>query len=144
MLSTYMQHHQCDRLLSFDFLPFAQQPPKRALVDSAIGAARAGQGRAYEARVLAWLQQQGVPLYCIPDQDDAAGVSPSRNASPALYRCSRLLSLTPLPAAPPPPSQRPRPFGYLVQPVLLQAGCLGTDHPAVGQVDGVGIPDCSR
>ena len=71
MLSTYMQHHQCDRLLSFDFLPFAQQPPKRALVDSAIGAARAGQGRAYEARVLAWLQQQGVPLYRIPDQDDA-------------------------------------------------------------------------
>ena len=45
MLSTYMQHHQCDRLLSFDFLPFAQQPPKRALVDSPIGAARAGQGQ---------------------------------------------------------------------------------------------------
>ena len=52
MLSTYMQHRQCDRLLSFDFLPFAQQPPKRTLVDSAVGAARAGQGRAYEAQVL--------------------------------------------------------------------------------------------
>src|SRR5262249_39479314 len=71
MLSTYVQHHQCDRVLSFDFLPFAQQPPKRTLVDSTIGAARAGQGRAYEARVLAWLQQQGVPLYRIPDQDEA-------------------------------------------------------------------------
>ena len=35
MLSTYIQHRQCDRLLSFEFLPFAQQPPKRALVDSA-------------------------------------------------------------------------------------------------------------
>src|SRR5262249_31069254 len=70
MLSAYMQHHQCDRLLSFDLLPFAQQPPKRTLVDSPIGAARAGQGRAYEARVLAWLQQQEVPLYRIPDQND--------------------------------------------------------------------------
>src|SRR5499426_3819748 len=71
MLSTYVQHHQCDRLLSFDCLPFAQQPAKRTLMDSAIGAARAGQGRAYEARVLAWLQQQGAPLYRIPDQDEA-------------------------------------------------------------------------
>ena len=35
----------------------------------------------------------------------------------------------------------PHTIGYLVQPVLLQAGCLGTDQPAVGQLDGVGIPD---
>ena len=69
MLSTYMQHRQCDRLLSFDFLPFDQQPPRRTLLDSAVGAARAGQGRAYEAQVIEWLQQQGVPLCHIPDQD---------------------------------------------------------------------------
>src|SRR5262249_10793736 len=32
-------------------------------------------------------------------------------------------------------------IGYLVQPVLLQAGCLGTDQPVVREVDGIGIPD---
>ena len=35
----------------------------------------------------------------------------------------------------------PQTIGYLVQPVLLQAGCLGPDQPVVRQVDGVGIPD---
>jgi superfamily II DNA/RNA helicase len=69
MLGNYIQHRQCDRLLSFDFLPFAQRPAKRAFVDSAVGAARAEGGRAFEDRALTWLQQQGVPLYRIADQD---------------------------------------------------------------------------
>ena len=140
MLSTYMQHHQCDRLLSFDFLPFAQQPPKRALVDSTIGAARAGQGRAYEARVLAWLQQQEVPLYRIPDQDDA-GQRLSLQARQARTVQMLQLLLTPLPAAPPPPSQHPVPS--------VTWSSLCSSRPAswvliillVRQVDGVGIPD---
>ena len=71
MLGNYIQHRQCDRLLSFDFLPFAQQPAKRALVDSVVGAARAESGRTFEDRVLIWLQQQGVPLYRIAEQDAA-------------------------------------------------------------------------
>ena len=140
MLSTYMQHHQCDRLLSFDCLPFAQQPPKRALVDSTIGAARAGQGRAYEARVLAWLQQQGVPLYRIPDQDDAGQrLSLQVRQSRTVQMLQTLVNA----CASSPTTSQPVPctIGYLVQPVLLQAGCLGTDQPVVGQVDGVGIPD---
>jgi Lhr-like helicase len=140
MLSTYVQHRQCDRLLSFDFLPFAQQPPKRALVDSTIGAARAGQGRAYEARVLAWLQQQGVPLYCIPDQDDA-GQRLSLQARQA-RTVQMLQALIDAAVASPTTAQpAPRIIGYLVQPVLLQAGCLGADQPVVQQVEGVGIPD---
>src|SRR5262249_41475733 len=128
MLSTYVQHHQCDRLLSFDFLPFAQQPPKRALVDSAIGAARAGQGRAYEARTLAWLQQQGVPLYRIPDQDEAgqrlwrdsvgAGRSPSLQARQA-RTVQMLQSLIDAFASSPTAQPAPQTIGYLVQPVLL-------------------------
>jgi superfamily II DNA/RNA helicase len=69
MLGNYIQHRQCDRLLSFDFLPFAQQPAKRALMDSAVGAMRAEGGRAFEDRALTWLQQRGVPLYRIADQD---------------------------------------------------------------------------
>jgi Lhr-like helicase len=140
MLSTYVQHHQCDRLLSFDFLPFAQQPPKRALVDSTIGAARAGQGRAYEARVLAWLQQQGVPLSRIPDQDDA-GQRLSLQARQA-HTVQMLQSLIDAFASSSTTSQpEPQTIGYLAQPVLLQAGCLGADQSVVGQVDGVGIPD---
>jgi predicted RecB family nuclease len=71
MLANYIQHRQCDRLLSFDFLPFAQQPAKHALVDSAVSAARAGQGRVFEDQVLTWLQQQGVPLYRIAEHDAA-------------------------------------------------------------------------
>ena len=71
MLGNYIQHRQCDRLLSFDFLPFAQQPAKRALVDSVVGAARAESGRIFEDRTLTWLQQQGMPLYRIAEQDAA-------------------------------------------------------------------------
>ena len=62
MLGSYIEHRQCDRLLSFEFLAFAQQPAKRTLVDSAVGVARAESGKAFEAQVLSWLQQQGVPL----------------------------------------------------------------------------------
>ena len=96
MLGNYMRHQQCDRLLSFDLLPFAQQPPKRALVDSPTGALRAEQGQVYEEHVLTWLQQQDVELYHIPEQDSGGDDR------------FRLL-LTPLPAAPPPLSQRPVP-----------------------------------
>ena len=140
MLSTYMQHHQCDRLLSFDFLPFAQQPPKRALVDSPIGAARAGQGRAYEARVLAWLQQQGAPLYRIPDQDDAGQrLSLQARQSRTVQMLQTLIDAFASSTTTSQPA--PQTIGYLVQPVLLQASCLGPDHPVARQVDGVGIPD---
>ena len=140
MLSTYMQHRQCDRLLSFDCLPFAQQPPKRTMVDSPIGAARAGQGRAYEARVLTWLQHQGVPLCRIPDQDDAGQrLSLQTRQARTVQMLQTLIegSIT----SPTTPQSVPHTIGYLAQPVLLQAGFLGTDHPVVGQVDGVGIPD---
>jgi superfamily II DNA/RNA helicase len=71
MLGNYIRHRQCDRLLSFDFLPFAQQPAKRVLVDSTVGAARAESGRAIEDRTLTWLQQQSAPLLRIADQDAA-------------------------------------------------------------------------
>jgi AAA domain len=140
MLSTYVQHRQCDRLLSFDFLSFAQQPPKRALVDSTIGAARAGQGRAYEARVLDWLQQQGAPLYRIPDQDEAGQrlSLQARQARTVQMLQSLIDAFASSTTTSQPASQT---IGYLVQPVLLQAGCLDTDQPVVGQVDGVGIPD---
>jgi Lhr-like helicase/predicted RecB family nuclease len=140
MLSTYMQHHQCDRLLSFECLPFAQQPPKRTLVDSTIGAARAGQGRAYEARVLAWLPQQGAPLYRIPDQEDA-GQRLSlqvRQARTVQMLQSLIDTFAGSNTTAQPVSQT---IGYLVQPVLLQDSCLSTDQPVVRQVDGVGIPD---
>src|SRR4030095_4062444 len=114
--------------------------PKRTLVDSPIGAARVGHGRAYEAWVLAWLQQQGGPLYRIPAPDDL-GQSLSRQARQA-QPIQMLQSLIDALASSPTISQpAPQIIGYLVQPVLLQTSCLGTDQPVVGQVDGVGIPD---
>ncbi|HEY5869912.1 MAG TPA: hypothetical protein VI542_30825, partial [Candidatus Tectomicrobia bacterium] len=125
---------------SFDCLPFAQQPPKRALVDSVIGAARAGQGRAYEARVLTWLQQQGVPLCRIPDQDDTGQrLSLQARQSRTVQMLQTLIEAAV--ASPTTSPLAPQIIGYLAQPVLLHAGCLDTDHPVAEQVDGVGIPD---
>jgi len=136
MLGTYMHHQQCDRLLSFDFLPFAQQPPKRALVDSATGALRAEQGQVYEANILTWLQQQGATLYHIPEQD-----SSGRRLSLQERQTASFDVLAELVAAAQGQSGTRHILGYLVQAVLQQPSLLGTDHPVVAPVDGIGIPD---
>jgi superfamily II DNA/RNA helicase len=156
MFGTYIQHRQCDRLLSFELLPFAQQPAKRALVDSAVGAARAESGKAFEDRALIWLQQQGVPLTRIADQD-AAGrrLSLQERQAQSLAALSKLIDtcatspLTPAPAHVPIPVSEPaggedsirHVVGYLVQAVLVQPTILGAGASVVEQVDGVGIPD---
>ncbi len=71
MLGNYIEHRQCNRRLSFDFLPAAQQPAQRVLSDSAVGAAHAERGKAFEDWTLTWLQQQGTPLYRLAEQDAA-------------------------------------------------------------------------
>jgi superfamily II DNA/RNA helicase len=152
LLGNYIQHRQCDRLLSFDFLPFAQQPAKRALVDSVVGAARAESGRTFEDRVLIWLQQQGMPLYRIAEQD-AAGRRLSlqerqTQSFDALKKLVDTCAAFPLTLA---LSQGERAHasglstrhmvGYLVQAVLAQPTLLGAGNDVVEQVEGIGIPD---
>jgi replicative superfamily II helicase len=136
MLGTYIQHRQCDRLLSFDFLPFAQQPAKRALVDSAIGAARAESGRTFEDRTLTWLQQS-VPLYRIAEQDAAGRRFSLQDRQTQSFNTLKQLIDT---YAASPLSTR-QVVGYLVQAVLVQPAGLGTGAMGGEQVGGIGIPD---
>jgi superfamily II DNA/RNA helicase len=136
MVGTYIQHEQCDRLLSFDLLPYDQQPAKRTLVDSDLGAARAEQGTAFEAWVLEWLERQGIRLYRVPEHDttdrrlslqerQAWGFDCLRNLAQAhAQRCE----------AGEPACDRMRALG---QAVLMLPNLSGTHTP----VDGVGIPD---
>jgi predicted RecB family nuclease len=163
MLGNYIQHRQCDRLLSFELLPFAQQPAKRALVDSVVGAARAERGKTFEERTLAWLQQ-GAPLYSIAEQDAAGRRLSLRERQAQSFDVLRRLVDTGV-ASPltPPFSQREREsspdaldqgekadedglstrhvIGYLVQAVLVQPTLLGAGDDVVQQVEGIGIPD---
>jgi Lhr-like helicase len=152
MLGNYIQHRQCDRLLSFDFLPFAQQPAKRALVDSVVGVARAERGKTFEERTLAWLQQQGVPLYSIAEQD-AAGrrFSLQERQVQSFDMLSMLVARWAASPLTPAHSQGEREHedglstrhvvGYLVQAVLVQPTLLGGGDDVVQQVEGIGIPD---
>jgi hypothetical protein len=156
LLGNYIQHRQCDRLLSFDFLPFAQQPAKRALVDSAVGAARAESGRAFEDRVLTWLQQQGVPLHRMAEQD-ATGrrLSPQERQTQSFDVLKKLVDTCVAIAAPTGEAPRPRwgrvrvgeggcprhVVGYLVQAVLVQPTPLGSGDAVAEQVEAIGIPD---
>ncbi len=133
MVGSYMQHQQCDRLLSFDLLPYAQQPPKRALVDRALGAVRASEGQAFEARVLAWLEQLGARLHRVPEQDEAGRrlTLQARQAQGLAYLkgwIQAAASQTPC---------RPQALGILAQAVFMTPASSETAMP----VDGVGIPD---
>ncbi len=136
MVGNYVQHQQCERLLSFDLLPYDQQPPKRALVDSALGAARAGQGRAFEERVVAELEQQGAALYRIPEQDESGRRLSLQERQEQSFTWLRHLVREAMPRQGE-DGQEDTPIGILVQPVLMLPALAGTDTP----VDGVGIAD---
>ena len=152
MVGTYIQHQQCDRLLSFDLLPYAQQPPKRALVDSALGAARAGQGQTFEAGVLEWLAQQGSMLYHVPEHDTAGRrLSLQERQAWSVDCLQRLVHAWAQRCVDPHPPLKPLPepgegasipptagcTSVLVQAVLMLPNLTDTEPP----VDGVGIPD---
>ncbi|WP_089937246.1 DEAD/DEAH box helicase [Candidatus Entotheonella palauensis] len=133
MVGSYIQHQQCDRLLSFDLLPYAEQPPKRALVDSALGAARAGEGQAFEAWVLAWLEQRGERLYNIGEQDEAGRrlTLKARQAQGLTYLTEAIQT-----------ADHRTPGGSQTLCMLAQAVFMvpASDGEAM-PVDGVGIPD---
>jgi superfamily II DNA/RNA helicase/predicted RecB family nuclease len=133
MVGSYIQHQQCDRLLSFDLLPYDQQPPKRALVDSTLGAARAGEGQAFEAWVLAWLAQRGERLYPISEHDETGRrlSLQDRQAQGLAYLAETIRAVShQVPC-------RPQALCMLAQAVFMAPAADGEAMP----VDGVGIPD---
>ena len=136
MVGNYMQHQQCDRLLSFDLLPYAQQPPKRALVDQALGAMRAEQGRAFEAQVITGLEQQGVALYRVPEYAPTGRrfSLTERQEHTAAFLTQLVREAV---AQRPARGEEPVLLGVLVQPVLMLPACV----EGVLSLDGVGIPD---
>ena len=135
MVGTYMQHQQCDRLLSFDLLPYDQQPPKRALVDSAVGAIRAEQGKRFEQQVLDCLAQQGTRLYRIPEQDTTGRRLTLHERQERSF--AALDDFIQAVRHAPPACAPGTLLGILVQPVLMVPALIGRDTA----VDGVGIPD---
>ncbi len=136
MVGNFMQHQQCDRLLSFDLLPYAQQPPKRALVDQALGAVRAEQGRAFEEQAIAGLEKQGIALYRIPEHDPAGR---RLSLTERQERTAAFLTQLVQEAVAQRPSRGEEPvlLGVLVQPVLM----LPAFVDGALSLDGVGIPD---
>ncbi len=133
MVGSYIQHQQCDRLLSFDLLPLAQQPPKRTLVDSVLGAVRANEGQAFETRVFGWLERLGARLIRVPEQADSGrrltlqtrqtwGVDQLSTWIQAVAHQSPCHSQA---------------LGILAQAVFIVRVSVDTSMP----VDGVGIPD---
>lgn len=133
MVGSYMQHRQCDRLLSFDLLPYDQQPPKRALVDSALGAMRASGGQAFETRVLGWLEQLGARLLRVPEQDETG-----RRLTLQARQAQGLASLRAwIQDAASQGPYRSQTLGILAQAVFMMPVSSETAMP----VDDVGIPD---
>jgi AAA domain-containing protein/PD-(D/E)XK nuclease superfamily protein len=155
MLGSYIEHRQCDRLLSFECLPFAQQPAKRILVDSAVGVARAERGKAFEAQVLSWLQQRGAPLIRIADQHASGrrlSLQERQAQSVAALReiidrgATDTLNLALFPSGGEGDQEDGKAsirqvIGYLVQAVLMEPTILGADGSIAEQVNGIGIPD---
>jgi superfamily II DNA/RNA helicase/predicted RecB family nuclease len=141
MMGSYIEHQQCDRLLSFDLLPSQQQPPKRTLADSALGAARAAQGRSFEEGILTQIVQPGVALYRIAEQDDDGRRLSLRARQERSFAC--LAALIQRCAADTNSVRHAarQPVGYLAQAVLILPALLGTDNAVAEQVEGIGIPD---
>lgn len=161
MLGNYIQHQQCHRTLSFDLLPFAQQPPKRTLVDTAPGAVRAERGRTFEASVLADLAQQGTPLYQIGEQDDnGQRLSLQRRQELSFTRLADMIQACAKRVTEQGNNADPYVAGYLAQAVLIVPALFDTwagerpspqlsPWPGRGrefrsrqlEVEGIGIPD---
>ena len=132
MLGSYIQHQQCERLLSFELLPFNAQPPKRSLVDSPLGALRAERGQEFESWVVDYLEQHGAVLVRIADTDEQGRrLSLQARQADTLACVSRLIHTAQAEAS-------DHMLAYLVQPVLLLSGLIESDDQAVA---GVGIPD---
>jgi hypothetical protein len=137
IVGNFMQHQQCDRLLSFDLLPYDQQPPTRAMVDSVLGATRAGQGQAFEAQVVDELAKQGVPLHRIPEEDeDGKRLSLQRRQDRSVAVLADMIQAVALDQGQAGDESESL-VGILAQPVLIRSGLAGT----ATRVDGVGIPD---
>jgi superfamily II DNA/RNA helicase len=153
MVGNYMQHRQCARLLSFDLLPFAQQPPQRTMVDRPVGALRAAQGQDFEARVVAWLEQ-GTPVYRIAErQTDGTPLALRQRQARAFARLAEIVRQCA--ARQGEVCQGDEPLAYLAQAALVVPRFLEpTLSPTEGEgdgerdpayltsvPDGVGIPD---
>ena len=136
MIGEYVRHQQCQRWLSFGFLPVEAQPARRTRVDTEVDLLRTERGREHEARVLAYLQAGSDTLLTVAETDEAGARRPLQARFAA--------SLNHLDALVRRVEAAPEQTFYLAQAVLIVPTVLNRKDGWMQQSDGVGIPDLIR
>jgi hypothetical protein len=153
MIGEYMRQRQCERWLSYQFLPPDQQPRGQTGMDADLQAERTERGRLHEERVLAYLRKTGASIVSVSETDDRGarrplksrfnetlerledlirGLNPGKPSylSQAVFMIPSLLKW----------SFHREIFGLAVQQALSEA----QDVSILDRIDGVGIPDLIR
>ena len=136
LVGEYIRHQQCQRWISFSFLPVDQRPPMRTWVDADPGISRMEQGRQHEAQVLEQMRARGEEVCTIEEHDGRGRRRPLRERFEESF--DRLKSLVQKAEAAPEQSF------HLSQGVLLLPSVLDREDSWMHQVNGVGIPDLIR
>lgn len=132
IIGDYIRHNQCSRWLQFTFLPNDLKPPRRALVDTELGALRTQSGRSHEKRVLDFLKNRSEELIEIAQSGEGVEFRPLRERfMESIERLGYLMEKAKASSSK---------ALYLAQPVFMVKNPAGRE-PGRGTVDGVGIPD---
>ena len=136
MVGAYIRHQQCQRWLSFGFLPAEARPVLRTRVDTDMALLRTESGREHEARVLAYLQAEGDTLLTVAETDEAGARRPLQvRFAASLNHLTELIRTT---------EDAPEQTVYLAQAVLIVPALFNQKDGWMRQIDGVGIPDLIR
>ena len=136
MIGAYVRHQQCQRWLSFDFLPVEARPAMRTRVDTDVSLLRTERGREHEARVLADLQTECDGLFTVAETDEAG----TRRSLQVRFAASLKYLADLIPKIEAAPEQTL----YLAQAVLIVPALFNQKDGWMQQIDGVGIPDLIR
>ncbi|GKT08957.1 DEAD/DEAH box helicase [Desulforhabdus sp. TSK] len=153
IVSEYMRHEQCQRRLSFHFLPPDLQPPRRVRADTDLESLRTERGLRHEAHVLDHLRRHGARLTAI---EETSGSGSPRKLGARFEETRERLDLLCRTM----PCEAPT---YVVHGVVIAPGLLryffheelggsleGPSGPErtfdslLEQIDGIGIPDLIR
>ena len=136
LVGEYIRHRQCERWLSFSFLPAGQRPSGEARVEAEAGSLRTARGQLHEARVLDHIRTSSGALVAVEERDAEGRLRPLRDRfEESLEQLKHLVQRA---------GTEPEKCFYLSQAVLILPSVLDRDEGWIQQVDGVGIPDLIR
>ena len=136
MIGEYIRHQQCQRWLSFGFLPTEARPAMGTRVDTEMALSRTEHGREHEAWVLAYLQAESDALLTVAETDEAGRRrSLQERFAASLNHLNTLIQQV---------EATPGQVCYLSQAVLIVPAVLNRKEGWMKQVEGVGIPDLIR